>query len=147
MSGFVLDTSVLSAFAPGRDGVSPDIVAWFEARRDRCHISAVTVAEIIQGIAKLSRTDRRARADAFQSWLDGIVADYADRLLLLDEKTARILGHMSDAAYAIGRHPGFADVAIAATAKAGGHTLLTRNVQHFAPLGIEIHDPFAPATP
>ena len=147
MSGFVLDTSVLSAFAPGRDGVDPGVVAWFDARRERCHVSVVTLAEIIQGIAKLRRTDRPARADAFQSWLDGIVADFADRLLSLDKATARVLGHMSDAAYAIGRHPGFTDVAIAATAKAGGHVLLTRNIKHFAPLGIEIHDPFAPAAP
>lgn len=147
MSGFVLDTSVLSAFAPGRGSISPKITAWFDTRERRCHISTVTVAEIVQGIAKLRRTGGRVRADAFQSWLDGLVSHYADRILHLDETTARVLGHMSDAALAIGRHPGFADVAIAAATKAGGHTLLTRNVKHFAALGIELHDPFAQTTP
>jgi predicted nucleic acid-binding protein len=42
-------------------------------------------------------------------------------------------------------HPGFADVAIAATAEAHGLTVLTRNVKDFIPLGVACFDPFEPA--
>ena len=45
-------------------------------------------------------------------------------------------------ARAAGHTPGFADVAIAATAGSRGLTILTRNLRHFVPLGIEAADPF-----
>ena len=49
---------------------------------------------------------------------------------------------MSEAAIAIGRHPGLADIIIAATARVHGLTVLTRNLKHFIPLGIDCLDPF-----
>lgn len=48
---------------------------------------------------------------------------------------------MSDTAFSRGRHPGVLDILIAATAQAHDLTLLTRNVRHFEPLGIEVVDP------
>ena len=45
--------------------------------------------------------------------------------------------------WAVGRHPGLADVLIAATARVIGADVLTRNVRHFAPLGVVAVDPFA----
>ena len=42
---------------------------------------------------------------------------------------------------AAGRAPGFADVAIAAAASRD-LTILTRNLRHFAPLGVRAIDPF-----
>ena len=41
-----------------------------------------------------------------------------------------------------GIHPGFADVAIAATAAVHDLTILTRNLKHFIPLGVSCADPF-----
>ena len=43
----------------------------------------------------------------------------------------------------MGRHPGLADVMIATTAEVHRLTLLTRNLRHFLPLGIDAIDPFA----
>jgi hypothetical protein len=48
---------------------------------------------------------------------------------------------MSDAAIAKGRHPGFADVAIAALAQHAGLLLLTCKLKHFEPLGVACADP------
>ena len=53
----------------------------------------------------------------------------------------RLAGQMSDGAMAQGRHPGFADVAIAALAQHAGLLLLTRNLKHFEPLGVDCADP------
>jgi len=40
-----------------------------------------------------------------------------------------------------GRHPGFADVAIAALAKHADLVLLSCNLKHFEPLGVVCFDP------
>ena len=67
---------------------------------------------------------------------------YADRVLPFDLAAARIAGVLSDAALADGRHPGFADVAIAAIAKSRELVILTLNLRHFHPLGIDTLNPF-----
>ena len=54
---------------------------------------------------------------------------------------ARLAGRVSDEATAKGRHPGFADVVIAAMAMHNGHVLLTRNLKHFEPLRVTCQDP------
>lgn len=66
---------------------------------------------------------------------------YAGRILPLGAQAARLAGQMSDAAMAQGRHPGFADVAIAALAQHAGLLLLTCNLRHFQPLGVACADP------
>jgi len=77
-------------------------------------------------------------------WFDRILDDYADRVLPFDLAAARIAGALGDAAQATGRHPGFADVAIAAIAKAHELVVVTLNRRHFDPLGVEVVNPFAP---
>jgi predicted nucleic acid-binding protein len=55
----------------------------------------------------------------------------------------RIAGQLGDAAQAQGRHPGLADVAIAAIARSRQLVILTLNARHFDPLGAESRNPFA----
>ncbi len=104
-------------------------------------MSAVTVAEIEQGISKLRRSGGVQRASLYGAWLDHIIDDFSDRILPLDTLTARLAGALSDHATTIGRHPGMADVLIAATALTHKATVVTRNVRHFAPLGVDVLDP------
>ncbi len=143
MTGWLLDTNVLSAFAPGRPAVAPDVTAWFEEHTDELFLSAITAAEIEAGIAKLRRTGAVRRADDLRLWFDGMLGSYADRVLSFDLAAARIAGELGDAARAAGRHPGFADVAIAAIALSRGLVILTLNARHFDPLGAESRNPFA----
>jgi hypothetical protein len=72
---------------------------------------------------------------------------YGDRILPFDVPAARIAGARSDLARSKGHAPGFADVAIAASAKCHGFTILTSNVRDFAPLGVPFLDPFAGLPP
>lgn len=65
-------------------------------------------------------------------------------MLSFDLAAARVAGALSDAAQAAGRHPGFADVAIAAIAKARELVVVTLNQRHFDPLGVEVFNPFVP---
>jgi toxin FitB len=142
VTGWLLDTNVLSAFAPGRPGVAPDVTAWFQEHTDELFLSAITAAEVEAGIAKLRRTGAVRRADELRVWFDGMLSSYADRVLPFDLAAARIAGELGDAAQAEGRHPGFADVAIAAIARSRQLVILTSNSRHFEPLGVELRDPF-----
>ncbi len=142
MTGWLLDTNILSAFAPGKPAVGPTIAGWFNERSDELFLSAVTAAEIEAGISKARRTGSGRRADELHAWLERMLSFYADRVLPFDLPAARIAGALSDAALAEGRHPGLADVAIAAIARSRELVILTLNLRHFDPLGVETLNPF-----
>lgn len=138
----MLDTSVVSVLAPGREAFVPTPFGqWLQAHHQALFLPSVTIAEMAQGIGKLRRAGGAERADRLDRWLDGLLAAYGDRILPLDAQAARLAGQMSDEAQAQGRHPGFADVAIAAIAQHAGLLLLTHNLKHFQPLGVACADP------
>jgi len=139
---FLVDTNVLSMGAPGRTEGAAALAEWLDARSDELFLSTVTVAEISDGIAKLRRTGALARADRLDDWLDLVLHLYGDRVMPFDLPAARHAGLLIDRARATGQAPGFADLAIAATAGVHGLTVLTRNLRHFAPLDIPAIDPF-----
>ena len=140
--GYLLDTSVLSAFAPDKPPLPPDFAEWLRRRSNQLFIPCIAIAELEQGIRKLRRGGGSARAGRLSDWLDGLVEQFADRLLPLDTATCRIAGQIADQAVAAGKHPGFPDVAIAALAQQARLVVLTCNVRHFVPLGIVCADPF-----
>ncbi len=144
MSGWLLDTNVVSALAPGRSKVPAHVAEWLEARSDELFLSAVTAAEIGAGIAKLRRSGALARAAALTEWFERILEFYGDRVLPLDLPAGRIAGDIIDSALGRGHTPGFADAAIAAIAKARDLTVVTANLRHFEPLGVTALDPFGP---
>lgn len=140
--GYLLDTSVVSVLAPGRQAFVPSpLIEWLQAHHQELFLPAIAVAEMAQGIGKLRRAGGTERADRLDRWLDGLLTTYADRILPLDAQAARLAGQISDAAVAQGCHPGFADVAIAALAKNAGLLLLTCNLKNFEPLGVACADP------
>jgi len=105
-------------------------------------MSAVTVAEIEDGIAKLRPEGARRRSADLTAWLDTVLHLYGDRVLAFDAATARVAGAMADRARGRGQAPGLADIIVAATAQHHGLTILSRNLRHFAPLGVAVVDPF-----
>lgn len=104
-------------------------------------MSAVSAAEIQQGIAKLRRSGGESRAALLASWFERVLDGFGTNAVALDVTVARVAGEMVDSAYAIGRPTGIADVLIAATAKSLGCVVLTRNLRHFLPLGVDAIDP------
>jgi toxin FitB len=143
MNGWLVDTNVLSAFSPDRPQPSPRTADWIEDHTDQLFLATVTLAEIWSGIARLRRVGSDRRAERLRHWLERILNLYGDRILSLDLAAARFAGEMNDAARAIGRHPGFADIAIAAIARAHEMVVLTANRRHFEPLGLETFNPLA----
>ena len=143
---YLVDTNVISAGAPSRLA-RPELVAWMDAHSALLFLSAVTVAEIEDGIAKLRREGSVRKSEDLAAWLETVLHLYGDRVLAFDVPTARIAGALSDRARSQGRTPGFADIVIAATAQRHGLTILSRNLRHFTPLAVPVLDPFTASPP
>lgn len=118
-----------------------------DAHSDDLFLSAVTVAEIEDGIAKLRREGARRKSADLTAWLETVLHLYGDRVLAFDTPKARMAGALADRARGQGLAPGFADIIIASTAQHRGLTVLSRNIKHFEALGVFILDPFLTLPP
>lgn len=141
MTGYLVDTSVLSITAPGRRDATPEFVDWIATKDRELFLSAVTAAEVERGIAKLLRAGAKARAEAYRAWFDQVLEGFGPNTIALDSTIARLAGRMQDNADATGHPTGLADILIAATARSRDLLVLTRNLKHFLPLGVEAIDP------
>jgi len=145
LTDLILDTSVLSRFAPGKHPpIDGEILADLRATEDDWRVPTIVVAEIAAGIAKLRRAGGEARAALLDAWLTETIVVFADRILPLTTEIAVETGRLHDDLRARGRHPGLSDVVIAASAAASGGVVLTRNIRHFRPAGVRCLDPFEP---
>lgn len=140
---YLVDTNVISTGAPSKAAAPAELVTWMDANSAALFISAVTVAEVEDGIAKARREGARRKANDLTAWLETLLHLYGDRVLSFDVGAARTAGALSDRARGKGHSPGFADIVIAATAKHHQLTILTRNLKHFEPFGVPVLDPFA----
>ena len=142
MTRYLVDTNIISTTAPTAAVTRPEIIEWMDAHSDDLFLSAVTIAEIADGIAKAEREGAKRKAADLSAWLQTVLHLYGDRVLPFDTSTAEIAGALADRARGRGHSPGFADVAIAATARRYGLTILSRNERHFAPMDVVVIDPF-----
>ncbi|MGO1511382.1 MAG: type II toxin-antitoxin system VapC family toxin [Actinomycetaceae bacterium] len=132
----MLDTNVVSALRVR--GRHPGVEQWASAVpvADQ-FITAMTVAEIERGVAARERTDPRQGA-VLRRWLeDHVLPAFDGRVLPFDLDAARVLG-----GYRVPEHAPFDDALIAAIAEVRAMTVVTRNVKHFRPLGVQCLDPW-----
>jgi predicted nucleic acid-binding protein len=143
MSGYLLDTSVLSTFAPDRPPIPKLLQDWIveQGRREMLFMPSIVIMEIQRGIAKLRRSGAIERPQRLERWLDLLLTEFGQRIINLDIAVAREAGRLEDAAIARGRHPGVADVLIAATARSHGLQVLTTNLKHFSGLDVPHFNP------
>ena len=142
MIRYLVDTNVISATAPTAPVTRSEIIAWMDMHSANLFLSAVTIAEIADGMAKAKREGARRKASDLSTWLRTVLHLYGERVLPFDTAAAEIAGALSDLARGRGHSPGFADVAIAATARRHNLTILSRNARHFAPMDVAVADPF-----
>lgn len=139
MSGYLLDTNVVSELRKGPRADSA-VTMWFEARSsDDLWLSVLTIGELRRGVARLGRRDRRA-AVAIGDWLDSIVVDFGDRLLPI---TAPIAARWAE--LGLDQPVPVVDGLLAATALEHDLVLVTRNVADVARTGVEVVNPFGDA--
>ncbi len=139
---YLADTNIVSAGSPLAHAAPAGLIDWMERHSAELYLSVITVAEVEDGIAKARRLGATRKADRLGAWLATLIHLYSARILPMDLAVARIAGRMSDRARAAGHAPGLADITIAATAQAHDCIVLTRNIRHFRPLGVKVHDPF-----
>ncbi|WP_105439470.1 type II toxin-antitoxin system VapC family toxin [Neorhizobium sp. T25_13] len=137
---FLVDTNVISALAPSKRQSSGQLVEWLDKASSQLFLSVISAAEVKSGIAKAERDGATTKAQRLKDWWESIEYLYAQKLLPFDLRCAHAAGRILDDARA--HRPGFEDIAIAATAKVHGLTVLTRNMRHFGPLGVQVLDPF-----
>lgn len=142
MTRYLVDTNIISAVAPTAAVQRSDLATWMDEQSGNLFLSAVTIAEICDGIAKCKREGASRKATQLSSWLRALLHLYGDRVLPFDTPTAEIAGMLSDQARGRGHAPGFADIAIAASAQRHALMLLSRNGRHFAPMNVTTIDPF-----
>ena len=134
----LLDTCVVSEVRHPQG--SPEVKATVAALADAdTFLSVVTLGELAGGVARLPHGRRRRELAA---WLDGLQTHFADRILGVDARTARLWGEIDALARSAGRPAGASDGLIAATAREHGLHVMTRNVADFEPLGALIVNPW-----
>jgi toxin FitB len=143
VNAYLLDTNIISKFAPDKVQPSAEVREWFheQGAADALFLSAMTVAEIERGLRSLHRRGGFERAKRLSLWLDFITSTFDDRILPMDTIVARIAGSMEDEAKGKGQTPGLGDIIIAATARAYDLTVVTENLRHFEPLNVAVDLP------
>ena len=142
---YLLDTNIISAVAPTRRDRPDALVEWIRDSSDRLFLSVVTASEVLAGIHRAERLGHDAKASRLRQWWTAVEHLYRRRLLPVDLDVARAAGGMIDRSRAIAS--GYADIAIAATAKVHGLVVLTANGRHFEPLGVRWIDPLKTIPP
>lgn len=134
---YLIDTNVISELRKGKRA-DQRVVAWFSGLEDdQVFISALTLGEIRRGIESIRRRDAKAAA-ALESWMGRITAQHGDRVLPVDKAIADEWGRMN-----VPDPLPVVDGLLAATAKALGLTLATRNVTDVERTGVACLDPFS----
>jgi toxin FitB len=68
---YLVDTNVISAGVPSRLAPS-ELITWMDAHSAPLFLSAVTVVEIEDGIAKLQREGATRKSEALATWLETV---------------------------------------------------------------------------
>jgi predicted nucleic acid-binding protein len=133
-----LDTNVVSELM--RATPDPRVLAWMDAQSPGAlAITAVSVGELLYGIARLPAGRKRTQLEA--AFAETLEEDFT--ILPFDETAAVDFATMCAALELRGRKVAMADAMIAATCMAAGAALATRNAKDFDPLGIDLIDPWA----
>ena len=140
MSGFLIDTNVLSEFAR-RDGPDERVATWLrETPREAQFVSVITLAEIDRGIQLLDEGRRRSDLEA---WLaDDIEVWFVGRILPITREVAAAWARLQARHSKTGRTLATLDSLLAATSVVHELDLTTRNVRHYENLGIKIVNPW-----
>lgn len=135
----LLDTNVLSELMRAKP--APEVLAWVDAQSSReLFISAITVAEILYGIARMSDGKRKQGLLELATLM--FEEDFAGRILPFDTEAAVHYAGLAAESEAEGKVVDMADGQIAAIAALHDARVATRNVRHFDYLGVPVINPW-----
>jgi len=140
-----LDTDVLSLTNTGTGYRAHEAEAWRDwvrANERGLFLSVVTVMEVRFGIEKCRAKGATNKADRLAKWLAAAETSFRERILPVSIDIADDAGALLYAAVASGMAPSTEDALIAATAKAKGFTVLSRNARDMLALKVAWRNPF-----
>lgn len=137
----LLDTNVVSeAIKPQPH---PAVLAWLDAQvAETLFLPSIAVAELLFGIGVLADGRRKQLLTVL---VDGLVAQFAGRVLPFDAAAARCYAGLAVQARAAGKGFPTPDGYIAAIAAAQGFAVASRDVSAFRAAGLAVIDPWAVA--
>lgn len=143
---YLLDTNIVSLFDPRQRERASPVIEWMRRNDRALFLSPVTLMEIEAGILKLRREKNKIkRSEQLAAMRDGLLADFRERVLAMDVDVALTVARLAEAVRPMVIE--LDDLIIAATAKAHGLVVLTRNLRHFEPTGVAALDPLAALPP
>jgi predicted nucleic acid-binding protein len=139
----VLDTNVLSELMQRRPAAR--VVRWVDEQdAQTLAITAVTVAELLYGVARLADGVRKTK---LASAVNALVRDdFSGRVLPFDARAAEHYADLVAERDRHGRPISTADGQIAAICRYHGARLATRNVRDFSEINVELVDPWTVAS-
>ncbi len=139
---YLLDTNIISEGRKlGTSRVDPHAALWLgRVDAEASYVSAMTIFELERGVRQMERRDTSQGAVLRRWFNDQIMMNYEDRTLPLSREVALICAglHIPDP-------KSERDAWIAATAIEAGLTVVTRNVDDFATMGVTLINPFEAA--
>ena len=138
---YLIDTNVVSELRRVQTGRGDANVAkWgLETPEHLLYLSVVSLRELESWVLRKERKDAE-QGRSMRRWIDQQVRpSFAPRLLPVTEEIA-----LACARLFVPNPPPIADAYIGATALVHGLTVVTRNVADFAPMGVEILNPWEP---
>lgn len=102
-------------------------------------LSVLTIGEISKGVSLLAAGPKKK---SLETWLTGLEAVFADRIVPIDLQTTHIWGSLMARGQKAGTTIPAIDGLLAATALQQGMHIMTRNTRHFEISGVLLIDPF-----
>jgi predicted nucleic acid-binding protein len=134
---FILDTNVISELRQGKPQPSAAVRRWAaDQPSHRLFLSAITILELELGIQALERRTP-PQGSALRSWLAGVRAAFAGRILPFGENTAAVCASLH-----IPNPRSERDAMISATALEHKFTVVTRNTADFEATGVALINPW-----
>ena len=135
----LIDTNVISELWKAEP--NPDVLAWMDAQAvETLYLSAVTVAELRFGVAAMPEGKRRS---IYQERLEKeVLPAFTGRVLPFDLAASRAYADLMTSAKESGKAIGKADGYIAATARAYGLMVATRDISPFEAAGLKWVNPW-----
>jgi predicted nucleic acid-binding protein len=135
----LLDTNVISEFM--RAEPDTKVLTWIDSQPAMdLVICAITVAEILHGIARLPFGKRKQKLESHAMAI--FEEDFAGRILSFDAHAAVEYATLVASCEAKGKAVGMADAQIAAICRAHGACVATRNIRDFEFPGVEVINPW-----
>ena len=133
----IVDTNVWSELA--KPNPEPRVQEWEAGSAEQLWLSSVVLAEWRAGATLMPAGRNR---EVLSGLIEAVVDSYRDRLLDFDERCSRWYGIVLADARSSGKPIFAADAMIAATARAHGMDVATRNLGDFAGAGLKLINPW-----